>query len=182
MLVLVAYESIYGNTEAVAEAIAEGASSGRRCPEVLCLPAVHVTAELVGCAAMLVVGAPTHYHGMPSRRSLIAGRQLQRRATLAGSVVLVSPDQDEDVDLRAWLRRLPDARPGAIGAAFDTRLTSRWAGGAASGIARRLRKHHFELMLRPEGFTIESALGPPRAGELARATEWGDSLRRLLRT
>jgi hypothetical protein len=220
--VLITYESMYGNTAAVAEAIAEGASGPQRAPTVLCLPAAQVSGELVHCANLVVIGAPTHYHGLPSRNSLIAGRQLQRRVALlngsgdgclpirpgdrprlhrprprprvsrsaSGSPVptvvgsaaaLVGRDEDEDIDLRAWLRDLPDARPGVQAAAFDTRLTSRWAGGAAFGIARRLRRHGYPLALPPEGFVIDGTLGPLRAGELRRAHSWGAGLRGLLR-
>jgi hypothetical protein len=36
-------------------------------------------------------------------------------------------------------------------AAFDTRLGSPLAGGAAHGIARRLRRHGYQLASDPEG-------------------------------
>ena len=57
MNAIVVYESIYGNTRAIAEAIAEGLGGA---------PAVS-PAELPADAAqadLLVVGGPTHIHGM----------------------------------------------------------------------------------------------------------------------
>jgi hypothetical protein len=194
VLVVIAYQSLFGTTCAIAEAIAEGVCQGRHSPEIRCLPAVGVAPELAAHADLLVVGAPTHYRGLPSRNSVIAGRQAQRRAALLGSTragslglsiapaaALLTPGQDDDdVDLRAWLRDLPRARSGVGGAGFDTRLTSRWAGGASSDIVRRLHKRGYPLVVPPEGFTIETASGPPRAGELERALRWGRSLRRVL--
>jgi hypothetical protein len=187
VLVVVTYESMFGNTCAVAEAIAEGvaqAPAGRRhAPEVRCLPVIHCARTLFARADLVVVGAPTHYSGVPSRRSIIVGRQGQRRAALLGgsaTAELIAPLDDEDVDLRAWLRDLPPAPAGAGAAAFDTRLTSRWAGGASSGIARRLRRHGYRLLTTPEGFVVDTPAGPPHEGELVRAHRWGSDLRRLL--
>ena len=55
-------------------------------------------------------------------------------------------------------------------------LRSPMAGGAAHGIARRLRKHGYHLVSDPEGFVVEDADGPLRAGELERAKQWGVQL------
>jgi hypothetical protein len=52
------------------------------------------------------------------------------------------------------------------------------AGGAAHGIARRLRRHGYELVAEPEGFIIEDTEGPLRAGESDRAKAWGADLLR----
>jgi hypothetical protein len=62
-------------------------------------------------------------------------------------------------------------------AAFDTRLGSRWSGGASGGIARRLRRLGYHLVARPEGFVLDGMMGPMRDGELSRAHAWGQSLR-----
>jgi HSP20 family protein len=78
--------------------------------------------------------------------------------------------------VREWFDQLPKAKEGAHAAAFDTRLGSLLAGGAAHGIARRLRKHGYHLVSDPEGFVVEEAHGPLRAGEIERAKEWGAQL------
>jgi hypothetical protein len=67
-------------------------------------------------------------------------------------------------------------KDGGNAAAFDTRLPSRMAGGAARGIARRLRRHGYHLVSDPEGFVVDDAYGPLRAGEIERAKEWGAQL------
>jgi hypothetical protein len=50
------------------------------------------------------------------------------------------------------------------------------AGGAAGGIARRLRKHGYQLVSDPEGFVVDDAYGPLRPGEIDRAKAWGAQL------
>jgi hypothetical protein len=50
------------------------------------------------------------------------------------------------------------------------------AGGAAHGIARRLRRHGYELVAEPESFVIEGTEGPLRAGEPDRVRAWGADL------
>lgn len=207
MLVVIAFESMFGNTREVAEAVAAGLRAGPKTLQVEWRCASRITADLVGRADLLVVGGPTHYHGLATRGSLGEGRRFQRRAVLTGhlrprgieawsefgtahpelpvvrDVVLPgSPIQgpEGDVDLRAWLHDLPDAAPGALAAAFDTRITSRWAGGAAHAIARRLRRHGYRLAVPAEGFLVDGLLGPLRDGEPERARRWGDTLRRRL--
>jgi hypothetical protein len=58
----------------------------------------------------------------------------------------------------------------------DTRLPSALAGGAANGIARRLRRHGYQLVSDPEGFILDDAYGPVRPAELERAKQWGAQL------
>ena len=71
----------------------------------------------------------------------------------------------EGPGVRDWLHELPRAEPGRRAAAFDTRAELKMAGGAAPTIARRLRRHGYELVVEPEGFIIEDTEGPLRAGE-----------------
>ena len=67
MRALVIYESMYGNTRAVAEAIAEGI---RPVHDVVVVPAGRAGPQVVDGATLLVVGGPTHAHGMTRRRSI----------------------------------------------------------------------------------------------------------------
>ncbi|MFL6114535.1 MAG: flavodoxin family protein [Catenulispora sp.] len=62
MRALVVYESMYGNTRAVAEAVASGL---RPAYETEVKPAVDIGAADVDRADLLVVGGPTHVHGLP---------------------------------------------------------------------------------------------------------------------
>ncbi|MEO5831819.1 MAG: flavodoxin domain-containing protein, partial [Nakamurella sp.] len=64
--VVIVYESSYGNTHVVAEAIADGL---RPAHHVDVMAVSHVDPILVGRAELIVVGGPTHVHGMSSPRT-----------------------------------------------------------------------------------------------------------------
>jgi flavodoxin len=73
MRALVVYESMYGNTHVVASNIADGL---RATHEVTLVPVADATADLVAEADLLVVGAPTHVHGLstaPSGPTTVSG-------------------------------------------------------------------------------------------------------------
>jgi flavodoxin len=161
----VVYESVYGNTRAVAEAVAEGLGGAA-------VVSVHRAAEHVAKAELLVVGGPTHMHGLSTTRS----RQMAVAAAHEDGGVAVDPAATEEPGLRQWLGALPDAQ-GAQAATFDTRLDkSPWLTGVASrGIAKRLRRHGYEVLSR-ESFLVEDSEGPLEEGELDRAREWGAQL------
>jgi flavodoxin len=60
MKVLVVFESMYGNTHAIAEAIARGCA---RSSDVEVVPVGDATAERLTGADVVLVGGPTHVHG-----------------------------------------------------------------------------------------------------------------------
>lgn len=167
MPALVVYESMYGNTQKVAEAVAEGLA-GAMPVEVV---------EVGGAPAappqdttLLVVGAPTHALGLsrPRSRADAAGKSPD------GTVVSAGPG------VREWLDGLPEGR-GPAAAAFDTRLpASRYFGTAAGKIQKQLRRHGMAAVSTPHGFNVDGALGPLSDGELARARAWGEELARLV--
>jgi hypothetical protein len=167
MNALVIYESVYGNTRAVAEAIAEGLGGAE-------IVSVHDVGDLADDAELLVVGAPTHIHGLPTAHSIQSGVQ----AATGDGGAHVEADAAEDPNMRAWLGDLPRGRHGRV-AVFDTRLAhSRLMTGAAShGIAKRLRHHGYDVVAA-ESFLVEGAEGPLGPGELERARAWGLELAR----
>ena len=80
MRALVVYESMYGNTHVVARNIADGL---RRTHEVTLVPAGQATQQLLAVADLLIVGGPTHMHGVStaaSRRKAVqaAGKEGSR--------------------------------------------------------------------------------------------------------
>jgi hypothetical protein len=177
MNVLVVYESLFHNTHAIADAIADGIRSADSGIGVECLAVSEALPDKAGHADVLVVGGPTHAHGMSSRTTRKMGIKQETKSTAQGTGhgVEVEPNAEEE-GLRDWFHQLPKARAGQAGAAFDTRADFRMAGGAAHGISRRLRRHGFRLIAEPEGFIIEDATGPLREGELDRASAWGADL------
>jgi hypothetical protein len=153
MRAIVVYESVYGNTQAIAEAIADGLGASAVTTEEAPADAGH--------ADLLVVGGPTHVHGVASARTLQAG---------AAEPELHGPA------LRDWLDALPRAC-GAQAAAFDTRLDkAQWLTGAAShGLAKRLDRHGFTVA-STASFLVTDGEGPLVEGELERARQWGAEL------
>lgn len=75
--------------------------------------------------------------------------------------------------MREWLARLPQAAGGPCAAAFDTRLEKLMSGSAAREIAHSLRSHGYQLVARPEGFSVADFEGPLAEGERERARQWG---------
>ena len=171
MRALVVYESVYGNTRAIAEAVA-----GVLGP-LEAVPVQHAPGDLAD-VELLVVGGPTHMHGLSTATS--------RRMAVQGAAEeghhAVEPDAAGEPGLRRWLHDLP-ARPGLAAAAFDTRLDRApvITGRAAHGIARRLRSHGFAV-LGTASFQVEDSEGPLEAGEIERARGWAGDLARSPRT
>jgi hypothetical protein len=152
----VVYESSFGNTRAVAEAIA--AELGAR------VYSVDEEPPALGELDLLVVGAPTHVHGLSGAHSRQAARD-------QGATV------EQGIGAREWLERMPET-PGLTAAAFDTRPDKPvvLTGSAARGIAKRLRRHGCTLAKEPESFFVEGTPGPLAEGETERAAIWARSL------
>ena len=134
MRTLVVYESMFGNTREVAEAIAQGLAPG---VEAVAVPVAEATAERLAEVDLLVVGGPTHAHSMSSEQSRKGAPQYVERSD--GDLHL-EPGY-EGPGLRDWFHDLPAAPVRA--AAFDTRadVAPLLSGRASKGIASRLRKH-----------------------------------------
>jgi len=168
MRALVVYESMYGNTHRIAEAIGEGLAQVYRVDVV---PVEHAGAQLVQAADLVVVGGPTHAHSL-SRASTRTSAAAEARKP--GSPLTLDPAA-EGPGLRDWLDTLPATHAKA--AAFDTRMDAAalLTGRAAKGIARRLRRHGLELVGEPESFLVtkQNTLEPQ---EPARAREWARQL------
>jgi hypothetical protein len=165
---VVVYESVYGNTRRIAEAVAEGLRDGH---EVELRPVAEAGGAGIEGAGLVVVGGPTHVHGMVSHLSLKGAAEDARKKERE-----LVPDAEAPI-LRDWLDALPKAQ-GVRGAAFDTRIGKAeiLTGSAAKKIARRLRRHGVELVADPESFVVEDSGGPLSEGELERAREWGRHL------
>ncbi|MEU4580117.1 flavodoxin family protein [Nonomuraea sp. ATR24] len=147
---LVLYESRYGSTRLIAEAVAEGLAT--RMPAEA-REAAATPARLGEDVTLLVMGAPTHASPM-SRAPVPRG----------GGV-------------REWLAAL-DPPPATLGsAAFDTRVgRPRLPGSAARALTRSLRRLGVRSVAPARSFAVTAAQGPPAEGELDRARRWGETL------
>lgn len=173
MQVVIVYESYFGNTAQVADAVAQGMV--RACPEavVTCVPVAETDPEIGRGADLLVLGGPTHMHGMSSaisRRLALRSEPAKARVDRSAKAAVTGRG------LRELIRALPRVSWGNWAAAFDTRGAVTRAGSAAPGIARRLRARGYSLVSRPTGFAVEGLDGPLLEGELERARAWGASL------
>lgn len=155
MKALIVYDSVFGNTEKIAQAIgsAIGTALGSQ-GDTAALPVGQVTADKVRGLGVLIVGSPT--------RSLRPTEAVAR-----------------------FLGQLPkDYLHGIRVAAFDTRwalenidsgflrLVVGKGGYAANAIDRMLKKKGGNLVAPPEGFLVTGVEGPLKDGELERAAGW----------
>ena len=70
MRAVVVYESMFGNTHAIADAIGKGLGQGLEpADNVVVVPVVEAGRDGSGYADLLVVGGPTHFHGMSRART-----------------------------------------------------------------------------------------------------------------
>jgi hypothetical protein len=161
MRALVVYESMFGNTQQIARAVADGLSTG------MAVDLVEVGAaptDIPGDVDLLVVGGPTHAFGMsrPTTR---------RSAAEQAQGALVSPG----IGLREWLAAVRNG--SAAAAAFDTQVNKTFlSGSAARAAARRLRGLGFSIATPATGFYVTGVPGPLVEGELDRARQWGNDL------
>ena len=173
MKAAVIYESMYGHTHQIAKAIGEGLSLTA---EVVVVPVGEAGTDLVKSADVVVVGGPTHAHGMSRANTRKAAADA---AAKPGADLVLEPDA-EDSGLREWFASLDGVLTNA--AAFDTRfdMPASITGRASKGIARKLRHHGATLIADPESFfvTKDSHLAPDQE---ARAREWGAQLARSLK-
>jgi hypothetical protein len=173
MRALVVYESMYGNTHAVATDVAAGLSATH---EVTLAPVTRATRELVAAASLIVAGAPTHLHGLPT---VASRRMAAETARKPGSGLTMDPDADGP-SMRAWLEALN--AEGVLAAAFDTRLSAMPAltGRSGRAIARLLTRRGCRVLIAPESFLVSGQNTVPD-GEAVRAREWGAQVGEIAR-
>jgi flavodoxin len=150
MNVLVIYDSLYGNTRSIAQAIA-GAFAVP--DDVRLLNAGEVDLADLKSASLLIVGAPTH-----------GGRSSPGMQEFLGKI---PADALKDVSVAAFDTRFAVADQG-----LGLRLLMRTIGYAAPRIADTLQSKGGKLVVPPEGFIVEGKEGPLKQGELERAANW----------
>jgi len=152
MKALVVYDSVFGNTEKVALAVAEALG-----------PKDSVTARRVGEVkpehldglSLLVVGSPT--------------RAFRPTPATTGFVGSLPPDALQGVGVAAFDTRISTADTNSRFLNFMVKLF----GYAAEPIAAKLQKKGGKLAAAPEGFFVSGTEGPLKDGELQRAALWG---------
>lgn len=163
---LVVYESMFGNTRLIAEAVAGGLTHWFEVEAV----EVGDCPDIVAYLDLVVVGGPTHAFGMtrPSTRQSAAEQTEE---------ALVSPG----VGIREWLTRLTPPVGHVSAVAFDTKVDQpRFPGSAAVGAHKKLRRLGFHMPVAAQSFYVDGTTGPLLEGEYERAHRWGEELGSLL--
>ncbi len=174
MRAVVVYESMFGATRVIAEAIASGFSEN---DETTIVRASEVGGSVLYDADLVVVGGPTHVRSMsrPSTRKGAPGYAKEHDGDLA-----LEPGADDAAGVREWIGHL--GQHATFATAFDTRVKGPAAltGRASKAINRGLASHGMSSVAPPESFLVDKN-GSLLPGEVARAAAWGDTLARAVR-
>lgn len=160
MKAFVVYESLWGNTAAIAHAIAEGIGPGAEALTTDAAPAAKVAD-----ADLIIAGAPVLGFSLPTD---------QMRDSVARSEAgAPTPPDLSHPSLRSWLESLPRGHGQA--AAFETRIW--WSPRGATGdIEHGLERAGYHCAAKAQKFVVKDKYGPLREGELDRARRWGREL------
>jgi hypothetical protein len=171
MKIIVVYESLWGNTAAIARAIAEGLGEARA------MSTAEATSEAIAGADLIVAGAPVHSMSLPTDQS----REMARTSGMGPGAA--APDLSHP-KMRSWLEALPPGKANA--AAFDTRVNAWYGRGAASKILQGLWRAGYQPVAKARGFFVSGHRLKPSTdgtlcdGEIERARQWGMELRRAM--
>ena len=147
MKAIVVYESHWGNTAAIARAIAEGIG-----PEASALSTAEATGEAIAGADLIVAGAPLLGFSLPTE-SMVKGLA----SNIGGNP---TPDLSHP-SMRTWLEALPKGAGRAAG--FETRIW--WSpGSAAKTILDKLGAAGYQPAAKPQRFVVKGKYGPTARG------------------
>ena len=151
MKVLVIYDSFFGNTEQIAQAIgnALGSQEDAGTFRVSSVKQEHLTG-----LELLIVGSPT--------------RGFRPSEAIASFLKGTSPNGLKGVKVAAFDTRFSvrDIESSAL------RFIVKTGGYAAKRIAEKLKESGGDLIVPPEGFYVKGEQGPMKEGELERAADW----------
>jgi hypothetical protein len=175
MKAVVVYESMFGSTREVAEAIGEGLSS---VASVAIVNVNHAEPASLSGIDLLVVGGPTHVHGLSRPESRAEAVEWTTDGSTRG---LQLEPEAPGIGIREWLPTL--ALTSGSFAAFDTRADfPRLLSGAASvAIDKALRKAGLRHVVPPASFLV-AAKGRVGAGEIDRARAWGEEIAKVVKS
>ena len=168
MKALVVYESMFGNTEQIARAIAEGLGQSI---DVQVAEVSDAPAQPDPDLALIVAGGPTHAFSM------------SRTNTRADAIKQGAHEGEQDFGLREWMAALPSGHHAEKMATFDTKIKTmrHLPGSAAKSAAKAAGRHGFEAAARAESFIVLDVNGPLLDGEVDRARAWGQQLAASIR-
>lgn len=164
MKAVVVYESLWGNTAAIARAVAEGIGAGTKAFTTDAAPA-----DELANADLIVAGAPVLGFRLPT--------DAMRESVAKSEGDAPTPPDLAHPSLRSWLDSLPAGNGRA--AAFETRIW--WSPRGATGdIEKRLEQAGHRISAKAGKFVVQDKYGPLREGEIERARQWGMKLARTV--
>lgn len=155
MKALVVFETMYGNTEKIAQAIGAGLEAGG---EVRVVPVADFKMEQLSGLDLVVVGSPTQAFNP------IAGTKDFLKA--------LRSDQMKGIHYAAFDTRADVVEVNNGFLTFMVKLL----GYAAEKIDRGLKARGGLQVVKPEGFFVDGKEGPMKAGELERAGAWAGTI------
>lgn len=157
MRALVVYETLWGNTEKVARAVA-GELEKTMSVDVVDSDAAPASTDGY---ELVMVGGPTHAFSMT------------RAATRKGAVEQNGAPRAPSRGIREWLGELHAVTSPVRAATFDTRVDKpRLPGSAAKAARHELRSLGYDVSAKAKTFRVTGYEGPLIDGELERAAEW----------
>jgi hypothetical protein len=159
MQAVVVYESFWGNTAAIARAIAEGIGPG-----ATAMTTDEASPAVVSSADLVVAGAPVLGFRLPTD---------QVRENLLREYGAPTPADTSHRSMRSWLEALPAGR--APSAAFETRFRFS-PGGSIGTISHEMERAGYHPIAKGKKFLVTGKYGPLKDGELERARQWGAEL------
>ena len=158
---LIVVESCFGNTRAIAEAVAAGLIEGG--VEAQVIDVSQAPSALPADLDLLVLGAPTHNRGLPTT------------ATRAKAHAQAGADGASQ-GISQWLGNAEIPASLSV-AAFDTVISKGWlSGSAAKAIAKALQRHQGRRTASVRSFVVTANKGPLADGEKTDAHSWGREL------
>lgn len=158
MKALIVYDSVFGNTEQIAQAMGNALGSQA---EVNTLRVGDVKPEQLMGLDVLIVGSPTRgFRPTPAISNLL--KNIPKKGLKGVKVAAF--------DTRISMNDIDSRILPPLVKVF---------GYAAKPIADRLKKKEGELAIPPEGFFVEGTEGPLKEGELERAADWAKQIMSL---
>jgi len=164
MKAIVVYESLWGNTAAIAKAIAEGIGPGARA-----LSTAEANVAITAEADLIIAGAPVMAFRLPT--------DMVRKGVGEDKKHANHPPNLSAPSMRSWLAALPKGKGKA--AAFDTQF--KWSPSATGAIIKGLERAGYQKAAKPQKFIVKGTYGPLKEGELERANAWGKELGKLMK-
>ena len=158
---LIIVESCFGNTRAIAEAVAAGLIEGG--VEAQMVDVAQAPGALPEDLDLLVLGAPTHNRGLPTTAT---------RAKAQAQVGAGGASQG----ISEWLGNAEIPASLSV-AAFDTVISRGWlSGSAAKAIAKTLQRRQGRRTVSTRSFVVTASKGPLATGQDSDARSWGREL------